>query len=424
MTKLPLRTLVFVVTVLFVVSACSGVAQAPIVQLPAAQAPAPQLAAAVQVPVAATPSGPSASSASLLAEEQAFVSLYEKVNPSVVNIRVVLKASAGAQGIPEFHFNIPGFPQSPTPQAPQGGPAQAQGSGFVFDQDGHIVTNNHVVADADKIVVTFSDGTEAAATLVGTDPDSDLAVIKVNVDASQLRPVTLADSDKVKVGQIAVAIGNPFGLEGSMTTGIVSGLGRLLPASTTTQGGQSYSIPDIIQTDASINPGNSGGPLLDIQGNVIGVNTAIESPVRANSGVGYAVPAAIVGKVLPELIKTGKVQHPYLGISGGTLSADEASAMKLDPKQRGVLIATVADGGPAAKAGVKASTTDATIDGLPIKVGGDVIVGIDNQTVKVFDDLLGYVVRQTKVGQTVTLHVLRDGKAQDIPLTLEARPAR
>ena len=370
-------------------------------------------------PIIATPGASNAPAAGILAEEQAFISLYERVNPSVVNIRVVLKEGAGLGTTPEF--DIPGFPQSPTPEAPQG-LLQAQGSGFVFDTLGHIVTNNHVVAAADKIVVTFSDGSEAAATLVGADPDSDLAVIKVDVDASQLKPVSLGDSDQLKVGQIVIAIGNPFGLEGSMTTGIVSGLGRLLPAGGQTPNGQSYSIPDMVQTDASINPGNSGGPLLDIQGNVIGVNTAIESPVRANSGVGYAVPADIVGKVVPALIQNGQVEHPYLGIAGGTLSADIARAMNLDSGQRGVLVSEVTTGGPAAKAGLRGSSTETTIDGLPVNIGGDVIVGIDDRTVQEFDDLLGYIVRQANVGQTVTLHILRDGQPQDVNVTLEARP--
>ncbi|HJW82725.1 MAG TPA: trypsin-like peptidase domain-containing protein [Anaerolineae bacterium] len=390
-------------------SACT-----PSVQQPLKQAEA----AATSIP--AVTDGPAPG---LFPEEQAFTSLYERVNPSVVNIRVVLKEGAGSAGIPDFHFDIPGFPQAPTPEAPQG-PQQAQGSGFVFDDQGHLVTNNHVVAGAEKIVVTFSDGTEAAARLVGADPDSDLAVIKVDVDPARLAPVTLGDSGALKVGQIVIAIGNPFGLEGSMTTGIVSGLGRLLPAGSQTAGGQRYSIPDIIQTDASINPGNSGGPLLDIQGRVIGVNTAIESPVRANSGVGYAVPVAIVSQVVPELIKNGKVEHAYLGIAGGTLSADVARAMKLDPDQRGVLVAEVTEGGPAARAGLKGSSIETTIDGLTARVGGDVIVGIDDQTVKEFDDLLAYIVGSARVGQTVTLHILRDGQPQDIQVTLDARPGQ
>ena len=409
MQKTRLTPMLVVAIAAIILSACAPSAAAQLIK---------PLEAEAQVVLAAPTA--SAPSTSLYPEEQALISVYERVNPSVVNIRVVMQTSASSGAIPQFHFNLPGFPQA-TPEAPQG-TQQAQGSGFVFDKQGHIVTNNHVVAGAEKIVVTFSDGTEAAAQLIGTDPDSDLAVIKVDVDASRLTPISLGNSDALKVGQIVVAIGNPFGLEGSMTTGIVSGLGRLLPAGSQTAGGQRYSIPDIIQTDASINPGNSGGPLLDLQGSVIGVNTAIESPVRASSGVGYAVPVDIVNQVVPELIQNGKVEHPYLGISGATLSADMARAMKLDPNQHGVLIAEVTDGGPSAKAGVQGSSTETTIDGLPVQVGGDVIVGIDDKTVKEFDDLLAYIVRHAKVGQTVTLHILRDGKPQDVQVTLGARP--
>ena len=381
-------------------------------QQPLAAAPGIAQAASASAPVTAT------SGADL---EQAYTNVYERVNPSVVSIRVVLNASAGTGSIPDFHFNLPGFPNVPTPQAPQGGLQQAEGSGFVFDKQGHIATNNHVVNGADKIVVTFSDGSEAAATLVGADPDSDLAVIKVDVDPSLLTPVALSTSDALKVGQIVVAIGNPFGESGSMSTGIVSGLGRLLDNSQTPNG--NYSIPDVVQTDAAINPGNSGGPLLNLQGELIGVNTAIDSPVRANSGVGYAVPVDIVKQVVPELISKGKVQHPWLGISGTSLNADFARAMKLDANQRGVLVVQVVTGGPSEKAGLKASQTTTQIDGLDAQIGGDVIVGINDQPVKVFDDLLAYIVRHAQVGQQVTLHILRDGKAQDVQVTLGARPS-
>ncbi len=378
--------------------------------------------AVTQPPLTAPSAAPQASLLDASSLQQAFIGLYDRVNPSVVNVRVVLQEDAQSGGIPDFNFDIPGFPELPTPELPQGGPQVSQGSGFVYDTAGHIVTNNHVVDGADRIVVTFSDGTEAAATLIGADPDSDLAVIKVNVDSSELRPVTLGSSDALQVGQIVIAIGNPFGLEGSMTTGIVSGLGRLLPAGAQTPGGQRYSIPDIVQTDAAINPGNSGGPLLDLEGSVIGVNTAIESPTRASSGVGYSVPVDIVKQVVPELIENGKVEHPWLGISGQTISADLARAMNLDPDQRGILIQEVIDSSPSAQAGLQGSTTETTIDGVPLRIGGDVIVGVDDQTVKVFDDLLSYIVRKTKVGQTVTLRVLRDGKAQDVQVALAARP--
>jgi 2-alkenal reductase len=208
-----------------------------------------------------------------------------------------------------------------------------------------------------------------------------------------------------------------------MSTGIISGLGRLLADGGATASGQSYSIPDIVQTDAAINPGNSGGPLLDLAGNVVGVNTAIESAVRSNSGVGYAVPADLVARVVPSLISTGKFEVSYLGISGGTLGADLAKAMGLDPQQRGVLVAEVTAGGPAAKAGLLGSTKDSTIDGIPVQIGGDVIVAVDGVPVKKFDDLLSYLVRHTSAGDQVTLSILRDGKPMDIKVTLGVRPA-
>jgi serine protease Do len=382
--------------------------------LPAAVSPKTAAEAPVQQAAAPVVTG-------ALDEEQAFIAIYQAVNPAVVNIRVVLNAAASASS-----GQNPGIPQDPnSPQGPQAqAPAEAIGSGFVYDNQGHIVTNNHVVADADRIVVTFPDGSQAVATVVGTDPASDLAVIKINVDPSMLHPVTMGDSDTLKVGQLVAAIGNPFGQTSSMSTGIVSGLGRLLPTEGASATGPSYNIPDVVQTDAAINPGNSGGPLLTMDGAVVGVTSAIDSPVRANSGVGYAVPAGIVKMVVPQLISNGKVEHPYLGISGVAMNADFASAMNLDPNQRGVLVGAITPGGPAANAGLVASGTATTVDGIDTQVGGDIIVGINDQPVKVFDDLLAYVVRHTQVGEKVTLHILRDGKPMDVVLTMQARPTQ
>jgi serine protease Do len=207
-----------------------------------------------------------------------------------------------------------------------------------------------------------------------------------------------------------------------MSTGIVSGLGRVLADGGTAANGQSYSIPDIVQTDAAINPGNSGGPLLDLAGNVVGVNTAIESAVRSNSGVGYAVPADLVARVAPALITTGEYEVSHLGISGGTLGADLARAMGLDPQQRGALVASVTEGGPADAAGLRGSTEETTIDGLPAQIGGDVIVAVDGVTVRKFDDLLSYLVRHTSAGDQITLSLLRDGEPMDLKVTLGARP--
>lgn len=356
-----------------------------------------------------------------LSLEEAYISVYEDVNPAVVHIRIVDKDGEGVTQIPEFQF--PGMPD--IPNIPEGSiPAQSIGSGFVIDDEGHIVTNNHVVSGAERIIVTFYDGTEVEAELVGTDPNADLAVIKVNVDPNSLTIVPLGSSADLKVGQITVAIGNPFGLKNSMTTGIVSGLGRMLDAAeSSTAQGSTYSIPDIIQTDTAINPGNSGGPLLDLSGNVIGVNTAIESSTRSNSGVGYAVPVDIVKRIVPKLIADGKVEYPWIGISGTTLTADLAEAMDLDSDKKGVLVAEVAENSPAEIAGLKGSSTTVKIDGYDVTVGGDVITEIDGKEIKVFDDLLGYLVMNKSAGDSVELRILRDGQEMTIELELQARPA-
>jgi serine protease Do len=353
----------------------------------------------------------------LAALEGALESIYTRVNPSVVNIRVVQQVDAPSLDLPQ----IPGFPQLPESENPQF--QQGAGSGFVWDKEGHIVTNNHVVEGADKIEVTFYDGAIVQAELVGADPDSDLAVIKVDVPADRLQPVELADSTQVKVGQLAVAIGNPFALEGTMTVGFVSAVGRSLPVSEVTAQGPSYTIPDIIQTDAPINPGNSGGVLVDDEGRLIGVTAAIESPVRANAGIGFAIPSVIVQKVVPALIETGHYDHPLLGLSGTTLTPDLAEAMGLESDQRGVLVADVTSDGPSDKAGLRGSDRETEIDGQQVRVGGDVIVAIDAQPVKEFDDLVIYLARNTEVGQTVTLTVLRQSAEVQIQVTLGARPA-
>jgi len=342
--------------------------------------------------------------------EQTLEQIYQQVNPSVVAIQVVEQAAGIA--VNPF-FNNPG---QETPQA------QALGSGFVWDKAGHIVTNNHVVSGAQKVTVTFADGTIVPATVVGADPDSDLAVIKVDVPADQLQPVTVADSDQVKVGQLAVAIGNPFGHENTMTVGFVSAIGRSIPADGGTSS-VSYTIPDVIQTDAPINPGNSGGVLLDVQGQVMGVTAQIDSPVRASVGIGFVIPSNIVAKVVPELIKSGKYEHTWLGISGGSLIPDLATAMNLKSDQRGALVNQVTAGSPAEKASLRASSKQATINGSTVNVGGDVITAIDKQPVKTFDDLVDYLTSSTSVGQTVTLTILRDGQQQDVKVTLAARPA-
>jgi S1-C subfamily serine protease len=373
--------------------------------------------------------------------EQTYINLYNQVNPAVVNIQVIgqpLETSfqmpelpEGEEGeeTPENPFeNIPGLPEGFSPDDFQQIPSAGQGSGFVYDTAGHIVTNNHVVEGAEEITVIFADGTEAEATIVGTDPGSDLAVIQVAADATNLIPVAIGDSDALQVGQLVATIGNPYGLDGSMSTGIVAGLGRTLPGAAA-PGGASFNIPNIIQTDAVINPGNSGGPLLNLDGQVIGVNTAIETDPSGFSftpsfgGVGYAVPSNILRQVVPQLIETGEVEHPWMGISGGNLTADVAEAMNLDAGQNGVLIQEVLEDGPAIKAGLRGSNSTTSISGFDVPIGGDVIVQIDDQVVNEFEDLLGYIVTRAAVGQEVTIKIIRDGELLDVTLTLEARPS-
>lgn len=338
------------------------------------------------------------------AEELLLVNLYDRVNPSVVNILVTV-SDQPSTGPTEDLF-----------------PTQGQGSGFIYDTAGHIVTNNHVIAEASKVEVTFYDGTSAKATVIGTDPDSDLAVVKVEVSPDSLRPVAWSDSDQLLVGQRAVAIGNPFGLSGTLTTGIVSALKRSLPTETGT-----FRIPEIIQTDAAINPGNSGGPLLNSHGEVIGVNTAIVPRrtalgERSFLGVGFAIPSNLVKRVVPSLIEKGKYEHPWIGFQGTTVTPEIAKEMKL-PKTSGALVGTIISGSPADKAGLRSGTRDFTLEsGLDVTVGGDVIIAIEDEEIKGFDDLISFLARRGDVGNTITLTIIRNGKEQSLKLTLEARP--
>lgn len=388
--------------------------------------------------VQATTVPSSSQTMTVVQEQDAFVNVYQNVNPSVVYIQVVEKQTASSQTTTYFDFpNFPGMPgydnnNNNGQNQQQSSVTIVAGSGFIYSADGYIVTNNHVVENADKITVTFADGTEADATLVGTDPSTDLAVIKVSgVDSSLLKPVTLADSTQLKVGQIVIAIGSPFELQGTMTTGIVSALGRTMAStdssssngySTTTSSTGYYSIPDIIQTDAAINHGNSGGPLVDINGNVIGVNTAIESTSDSNAGIGYAIPSVLVKMIADKLISGTTIEHTYLGISTLQMSSEIATAMNLPANTHGILVEDVSSNGPAGKAGIKGSSTQVTIDGSSINVGGDVIVSIDGNEVKAYNDLISYLMLHTEVGQKVTLGVIRDGKQTTVEVTLQARP--
>ena len=334
------------------------------------------------------------------AEELLLINLYERVNPSVVNIVITVE----------------GEEQLGTDQL---FPAQGQGSGFIYDTEGHIITNNHVVAEADKVEVTFYDGSTVEAEVLGADPDSDLAVVKVDVAPESLRPVTWGDSDHVLVGQRAVAIGNPFGLEGTLTSGIVSALGRSLP---TEQG--AFRIPEIIQTDAAINPGNSGGPLLNSQGEVIGINTAIVPRrsgfgERSFLGVGFAVPSNLVARVIPSIIENGNYDHPWIGFSGNTVTPEIAKAMELN-EVKGALIAEIISGSPADKAGLRGGTRE--IVGINSLIGGDVIIAIEDEEIREFDDLISFLSRRGTVGESVTVTIIREREIQKVEVTLDARP--
>ena len=290
------------------------------------------------------------------------------------------------------------------------------GSGFVIDTEGHVVTNDHVAEAAADLLVTLADERTVPAELVGTDAGSDLAVLKIDVPPEELTVVQLGDSSSLRVGQRAIAIGNPFGLQRTVTTGVISSLGRTLP-----RDDSDFQIAELIQTDAAINPGNSGGPLLDSRGRVIGVNTAIRSLTGVNSGVGFAVPVDIVKRVLPELISAGRYQHPWMGVSGTTISPEIVEAMNLSV-EKGVLILTVEPDSPALKAGLLGGDRDVTFSGRTMRAGGDILVAINDTEVKDFDDLVNYLASSTSVGDRVVLTVVRDGAETTLELTLEERP--
>ena len=291
------------------------------------------------------------------------------------------------------------------------------GSGFVFDKEGHIITNNHVVENAKKISVKFVDGISYDAKLVGADPYADIAILKIDaINPGKLYPLPIGDSSILRVGEQISAIGNPFGLSGSMTSGIVSQLGRLLPVQ-----GSFFSIPDVIQTDTAINPGNSGGPLLNMNAEVIGVNTAIYSTDGNFSGVGFSIPSKILLKIVPTLIKDGEFHHPWVGISSADISTDLAELLKLD-NAKGVLIMTVIEDSPADKAGLQGSSETAIFNEIEYAIGGDIIVSVDGTEVRQIADLLIYLQREKNVGDTMNLEILRDGEIVNAIVTLEKRP--
>ncbi len=290
------------------------------------------------------------------------------------------------------------------------------GSGFVYDTLGHIITNSHVVENAQKIIVTLLDGSSYNAQLIGKDPFTDLAVIKIEPNGVFLQPLPIGDSSKLKVGEQIAAIGNPFGLSGSMTAGIVSQLGRLLPSQDS-----GFSIPDVIQTDAAINPGNSGGPLLNMRGEMVGINTAIQSGTGEFTGVGFAIPSRTVAKIVPSLIQDGEYDHPWLGISGRDIDPDLAKILNLQ-SAKGFLVVTVVDDSPASKAGLHGATETKEIDGVNYALGGDIILKVDGIEVRKIDDILIHLQREKSVGDKMVLEILRDGRISQFTLTLEERP--
>jgi len=414
------------ILLVFSITACNGQIK---LDLPTLKSPVDEGSSKIesqseseQEPVAGTEKTQSVDLNNLESLQEAYIRVYEDVLPSVVSITVSKTVTSSGLQMPDFPFDF-NF-DIPPDSEPYEYQETAAGSGFVWDTDGHIVTNNHVAAGNEVIRVNFADGRSVLAELIGADAASDLAVLKIDVPASDLTPITLTDSTKVKVGQIAVAIGNPFQLESSMTAGIISGIGRSLPLSSTDSSGLYYQIPDVIQTDAAINPGNSGGVLVDIYGRLIGVTTAIESPVRANAGIGYVIPSIIVKKIIPALIKDGKFEQPWIGISGSDMTPELAKLMDLDSNQKGALVIDVTAGSPAEKTGLMGSSIEGKVDGNNVRVGGDVIIAADDIPINDFEDLVAFLARYTVVGETINLTVIREGKEINLDLTLAARPAQ
>jgi S1-C subfamily serine protease len=326
-------------------------------------------------------------------DERNNVTIYQKASPSVVNVISTVITR-------DFFLNAI--------------PREGSGSGSILDARGHVLTNNHVIRDAKKLEVTLADGSKWPAKLVGTDPDNDLAVIKIDAPADKLKPLPLGDSQKLQVGQKVLAIGNPFGLGLTLTTGIISSLGRNIRSEVGTM------IEDLIQTDASINPGNSGGPLLNSEGEIIGINTAIISPTGASVGIGFAIPVNTAKRIIPQLIAKGYVTYPWAGASVQPLFPELAQVLKLKA-ERGAMVIEVTPGGPAEKAGLRGGNRQVQVGNVVIIVGGDVITRIDQSEVKDADDLIKHI-RERKPGEMVVLKVLRDGQFKEVKITLQERP--
>ena len=318
--------------------------------------------------------------------EYSLIDIFEKSEESIVQVSVLRGESDGGMG-----------------------------SGFVYSDEGYVITNQHVVQDAKKVMITFLDGEAYIGNVIGVDRDLDIAVVKVEPTNTYLQPIKIGDSSKLKVGEKIAAIGNPFGLSGSMTSGIVSQMGRLLPQES------GYSIPDVIQTDAAINPGNSGGPLINMKGEVVGINTAIQSATGEFSGIGFAVPSNTVKKVVPVLIQDGVFKHPWMGISGTDVDPELAEVRELN-SSKGFLVVSVIEGSPAETAGLLGVTETKEMDGREYALDGDIILSIDGETVRKISDILVHLQREKSVGDQMVLSVNRNGEILELTMILEERP--
>lgn len=389
-----LRTLFFILSILVVATACS------LTRVGVTTPEEPSTDTQIQQTTVAPSNLPTQSSQTVIvpqyaALEDSLEAIYEKYSPGVVSLQYSTIEGAG------------------------------QGTGFVIDKEGHIVTNYHVASGVDKLEVHFSSGLKVYGEVIGSDMDSDLAVIKVDVDPDELVPLTLGDSNLVKVGQTVVAIGNPYGLSGTMTVGVVSARGRVLDSMRQTSAGTFFSSGDAIQTDALINPGNSGGPLLNLNGEVIGVNRAIQtagmslSGEAINTGIGFAISSNIVRKVVPSLIETGSYAYPYLGMTSySSMSLAMIEALEL-PQSTGAYVISVVKGGPADVAGIRGGTVPTSVQGL--YKGGDLIIAVDGQPIKDFSELMSYMVVNKNPGDTITFTVIRDGQTLDVDVVLGFR---
>jgi S1-C subfamily serine protease len=332
---------------------------------------------------------------SITEDEKNNITVYDKVADGVVNI-----TSTAIQ----MDFFLNAFP------------TQGSGSGSIIDTKGNILTNHHVVANARTLEVTLADESKWPAKLIGSDPDSDLAVIKIDAPKEKLKVISMGDSKNLKIGQKVLAIGNPFGLERTLTTGIISSLGRTIRSDSGTL------MEDIIQTDAAINPGNSGGPLLNSEGEIIGINSAIVSPSGGSVGIGFAIPANTAKRVVPELLSKGYVTYPWIGATIQSLIPEIAKYLKVSV-ERGAMISEVAKGGPADKAGLKGGSQRVQVGNMIVLVGGDIVVKVDQRDVKTNDELIRYV-REKKPGETILLKVLRKERFEEVKVTLGERPGR